>query len=68
LFFASIGRLGEQLKAELVASHPSVKHVLLDAEAVNRVDTSACDALQTLIRELQRVKSAGCWINGLGRR
>ena len=53
LFFASIGRLAEQLKAALAASHLPVKHVLLDAEAVNRIDTSACDALLNLIRELQ---------------
>jgi SulP family sulfate permease len=53
LFFASIGHLGEQLKAALAANRPPVKHVLLDAEAVNRIDTSACDALLTLIRGLQ---------------
>ena len=53
LFFASIGRLDDQLKAAVAASHPPVKHVLLDAEAVNQIDTSACDALLNLIRELQ---------------
>jgi MFS superfamily sulfate permease-like transporter len=53
LFFASIGHLGEQLKAALAASHLPVKHVLLDAESMNRIDTSACDALVNLIRELQ---------------
>ena len=53
LFFASIGRLSEQLKAALRANRSPVKHVLLDAEAVNSIDTSACDALVSLIRELQ---------------
>ena len=53
LFFASIGHLGEQLKAVLAANRPPVKRVLLDAESVNRIDTSACDALLNLIRELQ---------------
>jgi sulfate permease, SulP family len=53
LFFASIGHLGEQLKAALAASRPRVKHVLLDAESVNRIDTSACDALLNSIKELQ---------------
>jgi len=53
LFFASIGHLGEQLKAALATSHPPVKHVLLDAEAVNRIDTSACDALLNSIKELE---------------
>jgi sulfate permease, SulP family len=53
LFFASISHLCEQLKAALAASHSPVKHVLLDAEAVNRIDTSACDALLNYIKELQ---------------
>ena len=53
LFFASIGHLGERLKAALAASHPPIKHVLVDAEAVNFIDTSACDALLSLIQELQ---------------
>jgi sulfate permease, SulP family len=53
LFFASIGRLDEELKATLAASHPPVKHVLLDAEAVNRIDTTAGDALLNSIKELQ---------------
>ena len=53
LFFASIGRLGEQLKAALAATHPPPKHVLFDAEAVNLIDTSACDTLLNLIKELQ---------------
>ena len=53
LFFASIGHLGEQLKAALATSHPPVKHVLLDAGAVNRIDTNAGDALLNSIKELQ---------------
>lgn len=53
LFFASIGHLGERLKAALAANRPPVKHVLLDAEAVNLIDTSACDALLNSIKELQ---------------
>jgi len=53
LFFASIGHLGERLKAALAANHAPVKHVLLDAASVNLIDTSACDALLRLIRELQ---------------
>jgi MFS superfamily sulfate permease-like transporter len=53
LFFASIGHLGDGLKAALAASHPPAKHVLVDAEAVNFIDVSACDALLNLIRELQ---------------
>ena len=53
LFFASIGRLGEELKAALAANHPPAKHVLLDAESVNFIDISACDALMNSIKELQ---------------
>jgi high affinity sulfate transporter 1 len=53
LFFASIGRLDEELKATLATSHPPVKYVLLDAEAVNRIDTTAGDALLNSIKELQ---------------
>src|SRR6266446_4631767 len=53
LFFASIGRLDEELKAALAASHPPAKHVLLDAEAVNFIDITACDALLETIKELQ---------------
>lgn len=53
LFFASIGHLGEELKAALAANRPPARHVLLDADSVNFVDTSACDALLNLIKELQ---------------
>jgi sulfate permease, SulP family len=53
LFFASIGHLSEQLKVALATNIPSATQVLLDAESVNRLDTSACDALLNLIRELQ---------------
>src|SRR5262244_460411 len=53
LFFASISHLDEGLKAALAASRPPAKHVLLDADSVNLIDTSACDALLNFIRELQ---------------
>src|SRR5262249_13313073 len=53
LFFASIGHLGDGLKAALAASRPPAKHVLVDAEGVNLIDVSASDALLNLIRELQ---------------
>jgi high affinity sulfate transporter 1 len=52
LWFASIGHLGDGLKAALAASHPPAKHVLVDAEAVNLIDVSACDALLNLIQDL----------------
>jgi high affinity sulfate transporter 1 len=53
LFFASIGHLGDRLKVALAASRPPTKHVLVDAESVNLIDMSACDALRDLIQELQ---------------
>jgi len=53
LFFASIGYLGDGLKAALAASRPPAKHVLVDAESVNFIDISACDALLSLIKGLQ---------------
>jgi high affinity sulfate transporter 1 len=53
MFFASIGHLGDGLKATLAASSPPTKRVLVDAEAVNIIDVSACDALLNIIRELQ---------------
>jgi high affinity sulfate transporter 1 len=53
LFFASIGHHDEGLRAALAASRPQAKHVLVDAEPVNFIDSSACDALLNLIKALQ---------------
>jgi high affinity sulfate transporter 1 len=53
LWFASIGHLGDALKAALAASRPPARHVLVDAEAVNQIDVSGCDTLLNLIQELQ---------------
>jgi sulfate permease, SulP family len=53
LFFASIGHVETGLKTALAATHPPARHVLLDADSVNFIDTSACDALLNLIKELQ---------------
>jgi SulP family sulfate permease len=52
MFFASVGRVVEGLKAALAASRPPTKHVLLDAESVNFIDTSAADELLRLAKEL----------------
>ncbi|HEX3349492.1 MAG TPA: SulP family inorganic anion transporter [Acetobacteraceae bacterium] len=54
LFFASIGHLDQALKAALATTRPKVRHVLLDAEPVNFLDTSACDAMLNDIKRLQR--------------
>jgi sulfate permease, SulP family len=53
LFFASIGHLDAGLKAALAAAGPPAKHVLVDADSVNFIDASACDALLNSIKQLQ---------------
>ncbi|MBV8575972.1 MAG: SulP family inorganic anion transporter [Acetobacteraceae bacterium] len=53
LFFASIGHLNQELKAAVASSRPPAKHVLLDADSVDFIDTSACDALLNSLKELQ---------------
>src|SRR6516165_10067424 len=53
LFFASIGRFDDGLRAALAASRPPAKHVLVDADSANFIDTSACDTLMRFIKELQ---------------
>jgi sulfate permease, SulP family len=52
LFFASVGHFVRGLKVALAASRPPVKHVLLDVESVNFMDTSACDELLRFTEEL----------------
>src|SRR5215469_338911 len=39
LFFASIGHVDEGLKAALATNRPPARHVLLDADSVNFIDT-----------------------------
>jgi SulP family sulfate permease len=53
LFFASIGHVGEAVKAALAANRPPARHVLLDAGSVNLIDTTALDALLNAVKELQ---------------
>jgi len=52
MFFASAGRVVEGIKAALAASRPPAKYVLIDAESMNFMDTSACDELLRLAQEL----------------
>jgi len=51
LFFASVGHLDSELEAALAEQRPPAKHVLLDAESVNVIDVTACDALLNTIEE-----------------
>jgi anti-anti-sigma factor len=37
----------------VASSRPPAKHILLDADSVDFIDTSACDALLNFIKELQ---------------
>ena len=53
LFFASIGHLQTGLRTALAANRPQARHVLLDSDSVNFIDSSACDALLNVIKELQ---------------
>ena len=53
LFFASIGHLGDSLRAAVATTHQPVKRVLLDAGSVNIIDTTGCDALLSAVKELQ---------------
>ncbi len=53
IFFASIGRLVTDLQAELAASRPPARHVLMDAEAVNLIDVTGADALLEAIKLLR---------------
>jgi sulfate permease, SulP family len=52
LFFASIGHVGETLRATLDA-RPDVKRVLLDFSQVNFIDVTASDWLLSLVKELK---------------
>jgi high affinity sulfate transporter 1 len=52
LFFASIGRVAETLRAALKA-RPDVKRVLLDFSQVNFIDITASDTLLSLVKELK---------------
>jgi len=52
LFFASIGHVGQALQAALAESREPVRHVLIDAESVNLIDTTALDDLLNAVKEL----------------
>jgi high affinity sulfate transporter 1 len=52
LFFASIGKVQEDLGQALALHQP--RHVLLNAEDVSFLDTSAADELLAFIRKLQK--------------
>lgn len=56
LFFASIGHFEQGLTAALAASRPPARSVLLDADAVTFLDTTACD---TLLQAINALKSQG---------
>ena len=53
LFFASVGHLDEGLRAAVATARPPAKHILLDADSVNFIDTTGCDAVLNTIKELQ---------------
>jgi len=53
LFFSSVGHVEVEMTAALKASSPPVKHVLMDASSINFIDTSGCDTLLHIIKDLQ---------------
>jgi MFS superfamily sulfate permease-like transporter len=53
LFFASVGHFVEELQAALSRSQPPVNHVILDADTVIIIDSTAGDELLRLIEELR---------------
>jgi high affinity sulfate transporter 1 len=53
LFFASIGHVSHGINAALAASRPPAKYVVIDAESVNLIDTTALEALLHTIKDLQ---------------
>jgi MFS superfamily sulfate permease-like transporter len=53
LFFASIGHVSDGINAALTASRPPAKHVVIDAESVNLIDTTALEALLIAVKDLQ---------------
>jgi len=52
VFFANAGYLERNLKAAIAASQPPAKTVLIDAESVGFIDSSACDTLLSFIKQL----------------
>ncbi|MBS0561104.1 MAG: SulP family inorganic anion transporter [Proteobacteria bacterium] len=53
MFFASIGRMDEELRAALAAQIPPARYVLVDAEAIDFIDITASDALLGMVRRLR---------------
>ena len=55
LYFANARYLEDHMAAE-VAAHPAVVHVVLQCTAINAIDASALESLETIV---QRLKDAG---------
>lgn len=55
LYFANARYLEDHIAAE-VAAHPAVAHVVLQCTAINAIDASALESLETIV---QRLKDAG---------
>jgi anti-anti-sigma factor len=53
LFFSSVGHFEEGLRTALATESSVTRQVLLDADSVDFIDTSACDALLKTITELR---------------
>jgi high affinity sulfate transporter 1 len=53
LYFASVGQALARLTAAIATSNPPVKHLLVDAEAVGYIDSTACDELLRFVATLK---------------
>jgi high affinity sulfate transporter 1 len=53
LFFASIGAFEKELGGAIAQARPPVRQLLIDASVIAFVDSSACDVLLTLIKNLE---------------
>jgi high affinity sulfate transporter 1 len=53
LFFANAAYFERKLKAAIAESRPPARKVVIDAEAISFIDSSACDMLLSLIKQLQ---------------
>jgi high affinity sulfate transporter 1 len=53
LFFASAGQFEMQLKAALAQSRPPAREVLIDGSSITFVDSSACEVLLRVIKDLR---------------
>jgi SulP family sulfate permease len=53
LFFANIDRVTERIRTLAAASHPGLRYLILDAEAISHVDATAAEKIAALALDLR---------------